>query len=69
MVAPQGDYINVIQEGMTLRDWFAGQALAAVGWESSNPAEAAYHRADMMLAERAKRKRHEDEEPKLHYVN
>ena len=30
MVAPQGDFLNVKSEGMTLRDWFAGQALAGL---------------------------------------
>lgn len=55
-----------IYEGMSLRDWFAGQALA--GWLSSFPpvarvdmtsptvgesvAEVAYYFADAMLAER-----------------
>ena len=53
--------------GMTLRDWFAGQALAGMMANESTPfsadvaevdphdiAEAAYHLADAMLAERAK---------------
>lgn len=46
-------------DGMTLRDWFAGQAL--VGLMASDDAEAcdkdaayAYRLADAMLAERAK---------------
>lgn len=53
------------QTGMTLRDWFAGQALAGMasislddgdmvmGW--ADMAKAAYTAADAMLAERAKR--------------
>jgi hypothetical protein len=41
--------------GMTLRDWFAGQALASfVPDTAQNKAEAAYAIADAMLAERAK---------------
>jgi hypothetical protein len=48
---------------MTLRDWFAGQALAGVLASYSNEqwvndaetsAKEAYRRADAMLAERAK---------------
>lgn len=43
--------------GMTLRDWFAGQALAS-GYCSSTSVqvtvESAYRVADWMLAERAK---------------
>jgi hypothetical protein len=52
--------------GMTLRDWFAGQALAALSglnnsgtsflWDSDQLAKRAYARADAMLAERAKMK-------------
>jgi hypothetical protein len=41
--------------GMTLRDWFAGQALAGMVPEAAkNKAEAAYAIADAMLAERSK---------------
>jgi hypothetical protein len=41
--------------GMSLRDWFAGQALASfVPDTPQNKAEAAYAIADAMLAERAK---------------
>lgn len=48
--------------GMTLRDWFAGQALAMCaathGWPTSGDgpqiAERAYAIADAMLAERSK---------------
>jgi len=44
--------------GMTLRDWFAGAALASIRDDSHNTyasvAEAAYKIADAMLAERAK---------------
>ena len=51
------------ESGMTLRDWFAGQALAglianeAIVKATSNPAEraeAAYKAADAMLQERNK---------------
>lgn len=45
--------------GMTLRDWFAGQALAGIaapfcGYEGDRAAERAYELADAMLKERAK---------------
>lgn len=46
--------------GMTLRDWFAGQALAglmAAEWYITEPegaAEQAYKHADALLAEREK---------------
>lgn len=50
------------QPGMTLRDYFAGQALAGLfnhsGWATRCDAEQialrAYHFADAMLAERSK---------------
>jgi hypothetical protein len=51
------------QDGMTLRDWFAGQALAGIlinyttqkfGVKDSDVAQHAYIFADAMLAERAK---------------
>jgi hypothetical protein len=55
-------YISPAQEGMTLRDWFAGHALIAAGSilanKDANPAEAqlvasdCYRIADAMLAER-----------------
>lgn len=42
-------------DGMTLRDWFAGQAIAACVHLKSRPAaERAYEIADAMLAERSK---------------
>lgn len=45
--------------GMTLRDWFAGQAVAAMEsfgtlYEPEAIAQSAYALADAMLAERAK---------------
>jgi hypothetical protein len=48
------------KEGMSLRDWFAGQALIGVAssreWERyTDVAAHAYGLADAMLAERAKR--------------
>lgn len=58
---PRDDWNNGY-EGMHLRDWFAGQALA--GWLASFPSDTAvkaegvarfsYQIADAMLAERAK---------------
>jgi hypothetical protein len=40
--------------GMSLRDWFAGQALATLQphWDAKPLAKAAYEVADAMLAER-----------------
>lgn len=46
--------------GMSLRDWFAGQALQGARWEDGTimypvrAAQYAYQLADAMLAERAK---------------
>ncbi len=43
--------------GMTLRDWFAGQALASAGSSSLDAvriAKACYERADAMIAAREK---------------
>ena len=58
------DYVNA-QEGMSLRDWFAGQALAglmanpkmllAIESMKQDPATCAYDVAEFMMAERAKR--------------
>lgn len=44
------------QEGMSLRDYFAGQAVAtcAAAWPAQMKAEHAYEIADAMLATRAK---------------
>ena len=56
---PDDDPRNqIIGGGMTLRDWFAGQALSWAGhynWTSSTPkhlAERAYQMADAMLEAR-----------------
>lgn len=56
---------GVLRDGLTLRDWFAGQALRVfLATEMSDltrdldldmPAEMAYRMADAMLAERSKR--------------
>lgn len=49
---------ELISEGMTLRDYFAGQALAQLGFIARNPvdykktAECCYGFADAMLYER-----------------
>lgn len=48
-----------ISDGMSLRDWFAGQALAGILGASPPPfcedaAEDAYRYADAMLAERSR---------------
>ena len=57
---PNGTHPFVFHEGMTLRDWFAGQAimglLACPGTSGEVPmfSQAAYKHADAMLAERAK---------------
>ena len=58
---------GVVQEGMTLRDWFAGQALVGIltAWKMTGTCEnyvgscqqvaaLAYANADAMLAEREK---------------
>ena len=54
----------VYQDGMTLRDWFAGQALAGMAtvtndhdqlsWFQKHGAQAAFKAADAMLAARSK---------------
>ena len=59
---PCADFkMDVLQTGMTLRDWFAGQALAGLralsdddagGMDYSNFAATAYKQADAMLAAR-----------------
>lgn len=55
-----GSMGEVVQEGMSLRDWFAGQALAGMGIiadaEAWKLAAWAYETADAMLAEREKAK-------------
>ena len=52
--------IDHVEGGMSLRDWFAGQALVAItsrrDWEDwAIDAQQAYAAADAMLAEREKR--------------
>jgi hypothetical protein len=49
------------QQGMTLRDYLAGQALTGLlanpvtyAWQDANTAGRAYHLADAMLQERVK---------------
>ena len=54
--AQDGTWNQAFDPGMTLRDYFAGQALAEIA-ESNRPAACAkwaYQIADAMLAERAK---------------
>ena len=54
-VSPSGGVYYGTSAGMSLRDWFAGQALA--GLCTSNPgyaAKQAYQHADAMIAERDK---------------
>jgi hypothetical protein len=60
-----GDYFSAAQGGMSLRDWFAGQALAGdmatmtttdARFHAERIAERCYLVADALLAERAKRK-------------
>jgi hypothetical protein len=51
---------TVFQPGMTLRDWFAGQALANTHYvndsdDNERVAAFAYQIADAMIAERAER--------------
>ena len=54
-----GNFFNVTDTGMTLRDWFAGQALQGIlssveRWSTRNEliAEACYQAADAMIAAR-----------------
>lgn len=57
-----GDRHRIAQPGMSLRDWFAGQALAGMLADSNvtgtydKLASAAYDMADAMLAARRERK-------------
>ncbi len=51
-------HANPFSEGMTLRDWFAGQALSAIltrTW-GEGAVKDAYEHADWMIAERDKPK-------------
>lgn len=55
----QANGIRHEQTGMTLRDWFAGRAMAELQWytdtdENAKQAEMAYRIADAMLAAREK---------------
>ena len=55
----------LVSEGMSLRDWFAGQALAGImanaklvgvlAVSKQDPASCAYEMAEFMMAEREKR--------------
>lgn len=51
-----GDRVNGGSEGMSLRDWFAGQALIAIaddcGMTDKEIAKRCYQRADAMIAAR-----------------
>lgn len=58
MVASKGDCVDINQQGMTLRDWFAGQALAGLlSYNGShdtplkieNVADSAYDYAEAMI--------------------
>ena len=58
---PTGDRTNGGHDGMTLRDWFAGQALAGMiranhrlEFQPTDDATWAYQIADAMLAARGK---------------
>jgi hypothetical protein len=62
-ISPDGTFWEAGNGGMTLRDWFAGQALAGIARDTSGDvtfhslkqsAEEAYFYADAMLAERSK---------------
>lgn len=55
--------INVVEPGMSLRDYFAGQAMASMNWidrETSHMADAAscYAFADAMIHERSNHSNH-----------
>ena len=46
---------NVLWDGMSLRDWFAGQALAGLntrGFDKQTRARLCYEQADAMIRER-----------------
>ena len=58
LVASPGSEVDYGSPGMTLRDYFAGQALTRMNlddqWTAKDPARRAYEYADAMLAEREK---------------
>jgi hypothetical protein len=52
---------SIVSDGMTLRDWFAGQALASIAYDYNseepyltNLAKTSYAYADALIAERSK---------------
>ena len=55
----QGGFTDVREQGLSLRDWFAGQALAGIlasdrSWTLGEVTGFAYRYADLMLEERSK---------------
>jgi len=58
---PEGTWNQSFETGMTLRDWFAGRALAGLTgnigtnkWKIAKTVDEAYQYADAMLKEREK---------------
>lgn len=54
---PVGRMDQPVCNGMSLRDWFAGQMLTSdwPDWDDAQIARACYRMADALLAERSKR--------------
>lgn len=62
---PHAFPVNIYEKGMTLRDWFAGQALAGLcsmadttgvwQWDTDGVSTKAYEIADALLAQREKK--------------